>query len=145
MPFEFSITRQVEFHETDMAGIMHFSNFFKWMESCEVALYRSLDLPIISFVPGEVVGWPRVNVSCQYLAPLRFNDTARVTLFVKALGLRSVTYHFQFRNGEKLVALGEMKAVCVTTGAGGELVAQPLPEALRASLQIAPESAWISP
>ena len=28
MPSEFAISRTVEFAETDMAGIMHFSNFF---------------------------------------------------------------------------------------------------------------------
>src|SRR5258705_98325 len=75
MPSDFRLTRIVEFCETDMAGIMHFSNFFRWMEACEAGFYRSLDLPLISFVPGSVVGWPRVSASCSYKAPLRFNDT----------------------------------------------------------------------
>jgi len=145
MPSEFTITRQVEFHETDMAGIMHFSNFFKWMESCEVAFYRSLDLPLISFVPGQVVGWPRVKVACQYFAPLRFNDVADVILHVKALGVRSITYVFHIRKGGKLSALGEVTVVCVTADAQGELVAQPLPETVRSLLQLAPESAWNTP
>ena len=106
------MTRQVEFAETDMAGIVHFVNFFRWMESCETAFYRSLELPLISFVPGQVVGWPRVNVSCTYRAPLRFNDTVEVTLFVKKLGTRSVTYLFQFHQAAVLVAAGEVTAVC---------------------------------
>jgi len=145
MPSQFAITRQVEFHETDMAGIMHFSNFFKWMESCEAAFYRSLDLPLISFVPGQVVGWPRVNVSCQYLAPLRFNDLADVKLFVKKIGTRSITYLFQFRKGAQLVAQGEMTAVCVTGDANGGMVAQEIPPSVRVLLTVAPESAWASP
>jgi acyl-CoA thioester hydrolase len=33
MAFEFKLTRRVEFAETDMAGIVHFSNFFRYMES----------------------------------------------------------------------------------------------------------------
>ena len=141
MPSEFTITRQVEFHETDMAGIMHFSNFFKWMECGEAAFYRSLNLPIISFVPGQVVGWPRVNVSCQYLAPLRFNDRAEVKLFVKKVGTRSVTYIFQFRKGPTLVAQGEVTAVCVTSDDHGGMVAQPIPESVRALLEVAREIA----
>ena len=32
MSYEFQITRRVEFFETDLAGIMHFSNFFRFME-----------------------------------------------------------------------------------------------------------------
>ena len=32
MPYEFKAVRRVEFSETDMAGIVHFSNFFRYME-----------------------------------------------------------------------------------------------------------------
>ena len=53
------------------------------MEACEAGLYRSLGLPLISFVPGSVVGWPRVRASCDYKAPLRFNDVVEVKLFIK--------------------------------------------------------------
>jgi len=142
MPSEFSLVRQVEFHETDMAGIMHFANFFRWMECCETAFYRSLGLPLISFVPGKIVGWPRVNVSCSYRSPLRFNDSVEVKLWVKKLGIRSVTYVFHFRKGDALVAVGEVAVVCVTADAHGGMVAQPIPADIRARLELAPESAW---
>jgi YbgC/YbaW family acyl-CoA thioester hydrolase len=142
MPSEFSLVRQVEFHETDMAGIMHFANFFRWMECCETAFYRSLGLPLISFVPGKIVGWPRVNVSCSYRSPLRFNDSVEVKLWVKKLGIRSVTYVFHFRKGDALVAVGEVAVVCVTADAHGGMVAQPIPTDIRARLELAPESAW---
>ena len=42
MSYEFQITRRVEFSETDMAGIMHFSNYFRFMETAEHAFFRSL-------------------------------------------------------------------------------------------------------
>jgi acyl-CoA thioester hydrolase len=142
MPSEFSITRQVEFAETDMAGIMHFANFFRWMEACETALYRSLGLPLVSFVPGQIVGWPRVNVSCTYRAPLRFNDTVAVKLFVKKLGMRSVTYVFQFQKAGEIVATGEVTAVCVAGDGQGGMVAQTIPNEVRALLQEAPASAY---
>jgi len=142
MPSAFSISRTVEFSETDMAGIMHFSNFFRWMEAAEAAFYRSLGLPLISFVPGEVVGWPRVAASCAYRAPLRFNDVVEVKLFIKKLTTRSVTYVFQFSRDGVLAAQGEVTAVCVTGDGKGGMVAQPIPEAVRARLQEAPASAW---
>lgn len=142
MPSQFTITRQVEFHETDMAGIMHFSNFFKWMESCEAAFYRSLNLPLVSFVPGQVIGWPRVNASCQYQAPLRFNDVAEVKLYVKRLGTRSITYIFQFRKATQVIAQGEVTVVCVTEDPHGAMIPQAIPAEVREQLQQAPESAW---
>ncbi len=142
MPSEFRLNRIVEFRETDMAGIMHFANFFYWMESCETAFYRSLGLPLISFVPGQVLGWPRVNVSCDYRAPLRFNDTVEVKLFVKKLGTRSIAYLFQFRKDGVLCAQGEVTAVCVTAGENGAMVPAPIPAEVRARLQAAPPAAW---
>jgi len=148
MPSEFSITRTVEFSETDMAGIMHFSNFFRWMEACEAGFYRSLNLPLISFVPGSVVGWPRVQVSCTYKAPLRFNDVIEVKLFIKEVRTKGVVYVFQFRKVESgvvqplVLAQGEMAAVCVTSDASGRMVAQPIPEEVRVRLEVAPVSAY---
>ena len=46
MSYEFQITRRVEFSETDLAGIMHFSNFFRFMESAEHAFWRSLGFSV---------------------------------------------------------------------------------------------------
>lgn len=149
MPSEFRLIRTVEFCETDMAGIMHFSNFFRWMEACEAGFYRSLDLPLISFVPGNVVGWPRVKASCDYKAPLRFNDTAEVRLLIKEVRNKGVVYVFQFRkvdeNGRVLpsiVAQGEIAAVCVTSDAAGKMSAQPIPAEVKAKLVAAPEAAF---
>ncbi len=149
MPSEFRLLRTVEFCETDMAGIMHFSNFFRWMEACEAGFYRSLELPLISFVPGNVVGWPRVTASCTYKEPLRFNETAEVRLLIKEVRTRAVIFLFQFRKVDSagavlpaVVAQGEIAAVCVTADAAGKMVAQPIPAEVRAKLEPAPASAW---
>ena len=44
MAHEFKLTRRIEFFETDLAGIVHFSNFYRMMESTEHAFFRSLQL-----------------------------------------------------------------------------------------------------
>ena len=46
MAYEYKIVREVEFSDTDMAGIMHFSNFFRFMEAAEHGFFRSLGLSI---------------------------------------------------------------------------------------------------
>jgi acyl-CoA thioester hydrolase len=148
MPSEFRLLRTVEFCETDMAGIVHFSNFFLWMEACETGFYRSLDLPLVSFMPGNVVGWPRASVSCTYKAPVRFNDTVEVRLLVKEVRSKAVIYRFEFRKTDsagrvqpELIAEGEVAAVCVTAGADGRMIAQSIPADVRAKLEVAPEFA----
>jgi acyl-CoA thioester hydrolase len=141
MPSEFTVTRRVEFHETDMAGIMHFTNYFRWMEICETTFFRTLGIPVIASEPGQTIGWPRVDVSCEYHAPLRFNDSVEVKLAVKKIGTRSITYRFQFHHEGVLCARGEMTAVCVALDAKAKqgIAAQPIPAEIRAKLQAAPE------
>ena len=61
MPSESNITRRVEFSETDMVGIVHYSNFFRYMETAEHAFFRSIGYSIISNQTNPPVGWPRVH------------------------------------------------------------------------------------
>ncbi|MDP2138430.1 MAG: thioesterase family protein [Candidatus Didemnitutus sp.] len=148
MVSEFAIRRTVEFAETDMAGIAHFSNFFRWMEACETAFARSVGVSLATFKPGEVVGWPRVNATCDFRAPLRFGDTFEVRLYVKELRTRAVCYVFQFRKisdgtvEPKILAQGEIVAVCVTGDGKGGMVAHPIAESFRAQVGVAPAAAW---
>ena len=49
----FHTQRFVEFSDTDMAGIAHFSAFFRYMESAEHALLRSLGLSVFQKLDGD--------------------------------------------------------------------------------------------
>lgn len=116
MPYEFRITRQVQFADTDMAGIMHFSNFFLYMESAEHAFYRSLGFGVHARLDDTVISWPRGGAACEYFAPVRFEDQLEVHLLVKQKKSKSLVYAFGFRKlgSESVapVAIGSMTSVC---------------------------------
>src|SRR5258706_47606 len=76
------IVRQVEFSETDMAGIVHYSNFFRYMEAAEDAFFRSLGFSVVTSQVDPPVGWPRVHAECDYREPLRFEDEIEVHMSV---------------------------------------------------------------
>ncbi len=140
MRSEFTQTRNVEFAETDMAGIVHFSNYFRWMESCEMAFCRELALPLVDFSPGQATGWPRVNVHCEFHAPFRFGDVVQVQLLVQKIGTKAITYAFRFRkvvDGQAqpaVLARGGITAVCVGGTAEGGMISQAIPPEVRAKL-----------
>ncbi len=73
MATEFTYRRMVQFAETDMAGVMHFSNYFRLMEECEHAWWRSLGLTVYT-TSGPKISWPRVAASCEYVSPARLED-----------------------------------------------------------------------
>lgn len=107
----FEWSRLVEFYETDLAGITHFSNFYRWMEAAEHAFLR--DRGIVLHQEG--IGWPRVNASADFRKPIKFGDLVRVTVSIAELKTRSVRYSFEFRVNEsdEIHATGEMISVCV--------------------------------
>ena len=109
MSFQFS--RQVEFGDTDMAGIMHFSNFFRFMEAAETAFLRSRGLSVCWLSEGVRYGFPRVSVSCDFTAPVRFEDMLDVGVTVERVGKKSVTYRFDFTRGREPIAVGRITAV----------------------------------
>ncbi|WCJ58693.1 thioesterase family protein [Fontisphaera persica] len=142
MPSEFVHRRRVEFAETDMAGIMHFTNFFRFMESAEHAFFRSLGFSVARPDGDGRLGLPRVHAHCDYLAPLRFEDEVEIRLRVAKKSRRSLTYHFTLRRvhpaPEVEAARGVITVVCVEHRADGTLKAVPLPEALARALEAAP-------
>lgn len=137
MGFEFTQERRVEFAETDMAGIVHFANFFRWMESAEHAFLRSMGYSVHTTEEGKSAGWPRLKVSCDYCKPLRFEESVAVELSVAEVRTRSVRYAFVIRRAAdgEVAARGETVAVHAQLDpAGGRLQATPIPENLRARL-----------
>lgn len=118
MPAAFRTTRIVEFGDTDMAGIVHFANFFRFMEAAEHAYLRSLGLSVVMEIDGGKYGLPRVSASCDYLRPARFGDELTVEVAVVKLGRSSVTYAFDFTHGDEAIARGRVTAVFCRFDAG---------------------------
>ena len=107
MASTFETTRRVEFCETDLAGIVHFSNFYKWMEQTEHEFFRSLGLTIVnSQQDGTTIGWPRVAVNCRFESPARYEDLVTARLSVQRIGVKSLTYEIAFSIGDRPVAKG---------------------------------------
>jgi YbgC/YbaW family acyl-CoA thioester hydrolase len=141
MAFEFTIRRRVEFSETDMAGIVHYSNFFRYMEAAEHAFFRSLGFSIVSRDVDPPVGWPRVRAECDYRSPLRFEDEFEVTMLVSEKRSKSLSYQFRFTKvtgKEPLeVARGSLTVVCVTHHLG-QMKSAPIPAFMAEKIEVAP-------
>lgn len=129
--------RRVEFAETDMAGLVHFSWYFRYMEEAEHALWRASGLSIAS--PEAEVGFPRKAASCDFRAPLRFEDEFDVVIRIEELTARTIRYACTITKGETTVATGSMTIACVSRRPGEPLRSVDIPgdiaEKLRAPRQ----------
>ncbi|MBN9117685.1 MAG: acyl-CoA thioesterase [Planctomycetes bacterium] len=132
----FSITRRVEFGDTDMAGIMHFSNYFRFMEVAESDFLRSLGLSVSWIADGVKWGFPRVSVACDYQKPAKFQDVLTIGVKLEKLGTKSVSYRFEFTNQRgDAVAAGRMTSVFCRSLGPDHIEALDIPPHIRAKLE----------
>ncbi len=146
---------RVCFADTDLAGIAHFSNFFRWMEEAEHAFYRSLGLSVHPLQQGASdtsTGWPRLKASAEYRQPLRFEEEFEVELLVAEMRTKAIRYQFRFwKNPDdpaarSLAARGELVAVAVLAVPGTrEMRASAIPHSFRERITCAPAEAFADP
>ena len=130
----FRNTRLVEFGDTDMAGIVHFANFFRYMEAAEVEFLRSRGLSVKLTWEGQAIGFPRVSASCDFLRPAYFEDVLDIAVSLVRLGRKSATYGFEFTKGGEVIARGQVSSVCCLIRDDRPLESIDIPAGIRAFL-----------
>ena len=111
----FKFRRRVEFPETDAAGFMHFSEYFRYMEATEHALLRLLGRSVFQRGEEGIVSFVRVHAECDFIRPLRFEEEVDVHLAVREVNEKSIVYDFKFHKLESAadVARGSITVVCI--------------------------------
>jgi len=138
MAYHFSQQHRVQFADTDAAGIMHFSAFFRYMEETEHAFYRSLGFSVFGNEHDEngKGGWPRLNTSCEYQHPLRFEEVFEVQVTIEKLEEKTIDYRFDFVKDGKTIATGRFGIIyAVKPNNGGPMKATAIPERFAAKLR----------
>ena len=129
--------RLVQFADTDMAGLVHFSRFFVFMEQTEHEFWRSLGLSVHLRRDDQVISWPRLDARCNFAGAVRFEDELEVTMRLQGRGRSSATYAFDFASAAQPVAQGQLKVVCCRCNPGEKVHAIPIPQFLARHLPAA--------
>src|SRR5437899_3309901 len=128
MPFR--LQRRVDFCDTDLAGIVHFANFFRYMEAAEVAFLKARGLNVTLIWDFEQLGFPRVSATCEYMSPVRFDDLLDIDVRVEKIGGKSVTYTFEFSRAATAIARGKMTSVCCRVAPNHKIESIEIPEGI---------------
>ena len=122
---EYTLRRRVFFYECDGAGIVHFSNYFRYMEEAEHGLWRATGLSIANREGG--VGFPRVAASFEYHRPLRFEDEVDIQVRIVSISNRSMKYTCTITRAGESIATGSATIVCVAQQPDKSMKAVPIP------------------
>lgn len=129
--------RTIEFHETDAAGLVHFSNYFRYAEAAEHALYRAIDYPMMKRESSSFYGWPRVRAQAKYSAPLDSGDVLRIELWITEIKDKAIEWAFRIEreHDQVLAAKGSFATMHVHIDAlTRDMKSMPIPEVLRERL-----------
>ena len=108
---EYRLRRRVQFYETDVAGIVHFSWFFRYMEEAEHALWREAGLSI--HAPDTEIGWPRIAAAFEFHRAMRFEDEFDVWLRIAEMTKKTIRYSCRLEKDAATIATGTMTIACV--------------------------------
>ena len=122
---EFVYRRRVQFPETDASGIVHFTNFFRYVEEAEHAMWRAAGLTV--YDRTREITWPRVAASFEFKKPLRFEDEFDVRLRIAEIASKSIRYDAVLTKDGENLAIGSLTIVCATRRPGEPMKATMIP------------------
>ena len=138
MAYEHHYQRLVHWQDTDIAGIIHYANYFRYMDEAETEFYRSVGLHKLVDSKQEGVMCPRVSATCNFIKPVTFGDELDVHTWIFEKGAIVDCFEYSFKLAEEEVARGRVAAVFVSKGPDGQMKPVAMPERFDRLFEIAP-------
>ena len=106
----FTFERKINYYETDKMGVVHHSNYIRYMEEARCAWLESIEMPF-SVLEENDITIPVLGVNCSYKYHVTFDDTIIIKPFVKEYtGVRmTVGYEVEDKKTGKIILTGETK------------------------------------
>ena len=100
----YEYTRDVYYYETDKMGVVHHSNYVRWLEEARTYYFNDADLAYVVTESHGVMS-PVTDMSLKYRRPARYGDRFTVrTRMVKYTGVRfRMAYTIVNQSGEVLL------------------------------------------
>jgi acyl-CoA thioester hydrolase len=102
--------RTINYYETDKMGVVHHSNYIRYMEEARCAWLEYIDMPFLTLEKNDIT-IPVLGVNCSYKYHVTFGDTIIINLFVKEYsGVKmTVGYDIKDKKTGRTVLTGETK------------------------------------
>lgn len=107
---------RVYYEDTDLAGIVYYANYLKFIERGRTEWLRDLgvDQSVLKEETGQVFAVRRVEA--DYLRPARLDDRLQVRTAVSEIGTARITMSQQVFRGDELLFQAQVTIVCLAAG-----------------------------
>lgn len=89
--------RKAKYYETDQMGIIHHSNYIRWMEEARIDLLDQIGYPYSRF---EEMGYmsPVLHADCEYKKSVKFDDEVKIVVSLQDFGKVKFTLRYDIYN-----------------------------------------------
>ena len=88
---------KVHYYETDKMGIVHHSNYIRWMEEARVFAMDQVGYPYKKFEDNGLIS-PVLSVECTYKKSVFFGDIVEITVFLERFHFATFSFGYKFHN-----------------------------------------------
>ena len=101
---------KARYYETDQMGIIHHSNYIRWMEEARIDMLNQLGYPYRRF---EEMGYisPVLHAECEYKKSVKFDDEVKIVVSLEDFGKVKFTLRYDIYN----MSEGGCLSACGTT------------------------------
>lgn len=102
--------RKINYYETDKMGIVHHSNYIRYLEEARCYMLSKMNIPY-SYLEEQGIMIPVLGVNCSFKQHVTFDDTIIIEPYIKDFnGVRlTVGYNVKEKNNCNIILIGETK------------------------------------
>ena len=89
--------RRAQYHETDQMGIIHHSNYVKWMEEARIGYMDQMGFTYKKVEKMGVIS-PVVEISVTYKKQVFFDDDIQIRVSIRKYNGISLEFNYEFFN-----------------------------------------------
>ena len=130
----FEVRDRVRWSDVDIAGIIYFGAYVRFIELAEMELFRDLGYPYGEMFEQLNIWLPRVHLDFDFYAPALMDDALLLRTHIAKLGSSSITLRMIVHN----TRANEVDAAATLVVAAVDratMKSRPLPEDFRTALQ----------
>lgn len=114
------VREKVRFVETDMMGVVHHSNYFRWFEIARVAFLKKAGISLLVLLE-EGYNVPVSDVRCTYKQSAKYDDEIDICIKMLEFNKAKMVFTYQVRRAFDNVLLAEGVTCNVFTNKKGQV------------------------
>ncbi len=108
---------KVQYYETDKMGIVHHSNYIRWMEESRISFLESIGLDYSTLEKRGVIS-PVIGVNVRYRKPTYFGEEISIEVSIKEYTGIKLIFMYTMKNKDNQVVLTGESEHCFVSDKG---------------------------